>query len=64
MLQIRDVLRLHWEQRLTMRQIAQSVGISVASVSDRVHRAETTGLDGRSGRKWTTSRSRHKGVDL
>lgn len=44
MRQIRDILRLYWEQRLTMRQIARSVGIGVASVSDRIHRAEAAGL--------------------
>jgi transposase len=44
MRQIRDILRLYFEQRLTMRQIAQSVGIGLASVSDRVHRAEAAGL--------------------
>ena len=44
MRQIRDILRLYVEQRLTMRQIAQSAGVSLASVSDRVHRAEATGL--------------------
>ena len=44
MRQIRDILRLYWEQRLTMRQIAQSAGVGLASVSDRIHRAEAAGL--------------------
>lgn len=44
MRQIRDILRLHWEQRLTMRQIAHSLGVALASVSDRIHRAEAAGL--------------------
>ncbi len=44
MRQIRDILRLYWEQRLTMRQIAQSAGVGLASVSDRIHRAEAVGL--------------------
>ena len=44
MRQIRDILRLYWEQRLTMRQIAQGTGVGLASVSDRIHRAEAAGL--------------------
>jgi transposase len=44
MRQIRDILRLYWEQRLTMRQIAQSAGVGLSSVSDRIHRAEAAGL--------------------
>lgn len=44
MRQIRDILRLYWEQRLTMRQIARSLGVGVTSVSDRIHRAEAAGL--------------------
>ena len=44
MRQIRDILRLYFEQRLTMRQIAHSTGVGLASVSDRIHRAEAAGL--------------------
>jgi transposase len=44
MRQIRDILRLYFEQRLSMRQIAQSTGVGLASVSDRIHRAEAAGL--------------------
>jgi len=42
--QIRDILRRHFEQRLTVRQIPQSVGVGLASVSGRIHRAEVAGL--------------------
>lgn len=44
MRQIRTMLRLYWEQRLTMRQIAQSSGVGLATVSGLIHRAEAAGL--------------------
>jgi len=44
MRQIRDILRLHWEHRLTVRQIAQSAGVGLATVSGLLHRAEAAAL--------------------
>ena len=35
---------VYFEQRLSMRQIAQSTGVGLASVSDLIHRAEATGV--------------------
>lgn len=32
MRQIRDILRLYWEQRLTMRQIARSLGVGLTVI--------------------------------
>jgi transposase len=44
MRQIRDILRLHWEGQLSMRQIARSPGVGLATVSGLLHRAEAAGL--------------------
>jgi transposase len=44
MRKIRDVLRLHFQGRLTNRQIAQSLGLSRSTVAEYLGRAETAGL--------------------
>jgi len=44
MRKIREILRLSMEQRLSTRQIAQSVGVGLGTVSDRIHRARAAGL--------------------
>jgi hypothetical protein len=41
---IREVLRLHLEQRLSQRAIAQSLGLSVGAVNGYVGRARRAGL--------------------
>jgi len=41
----RDILRLKWEQGLSHREAARSLGISPSTVSKAVHRAELAGLD-------------------
>ncbi len=46
MRKIRDVLRLHFDQQLSVRQIAASLGVPRATVSDYLRRAASAGLDG------------------
>jgi transposase len=44
MRQIKDILRLHWSQGLSMRSIAQSLGMSYGSVHEVVRRATEAAL--------------------
>lgn len=44
MRQIREILRLHWSQGLSMRSIAQSLGVSYGSVHEVVRRATAAAL--------------------
>jgi DNA-binding transcriptional regulator LsrR (DeoR family) len=44
MRKIRDVLRLHFQGRLTNRQIARSLVLSRATVAEYLGRAEEAGL--------------------
>ena len=44
MRQIKDILRLHWSQGLSMRSIAQSLGVSYGSVHEVVRRATAAAL--------------------
>jgi len=44
MRQIADILRLHWSQGLSMRSIAQSLGMSYGSVHEVVRRAAAAAL--------------------
>lgn len=41
---IKDILRLHWSQGLSMRSIARSLGIAYGSVHEVVQRATVAGL--------------------
>lgn len=45
MRKIRDVLRLHFQGRLTNRQIARSLGLGRATVAEYLRRAEEAGLE-------------------
>jgi transposase len=45
MRKIRETLRLRWQQGLTVRQVARSLGISVGVVQKMVMRAAAAGLD-------------------
>jgi transposase len=45
MRKIREVLRLRWQEKLTVRQTAQSLGISVGVVQKMASRAEAAGFD-------------------
>ncbi len=44
MRKIKDILRLHTEQRLSIRQIARSLSVAYSSVSDLLHRAQAAGF--------------------
>ena len=44
MRQIKSILQLHWSQGLSMRSIAQSLGVSYGSVQEVLHRTEAAGL--------------------
>jgi len=44
MRQIKDILRLHWSQGLSMRSIARSLGVGYGSVHDVLQRAAAAGL--------------------
>jgi len=44
MRQIKDILRLHWSQRLSIRSIARSLGVGYGSVHDVLQRAAAAGL--------------------
>jgi transposase len=45
MRKIREVLRLRWQEKLTVRQTARSLGISVGVVQKMTGRAEAAGFD-------------------
>ncbi len=45
MRQIREILRLRWQEGLTIRQAALSVGRSVGAVQQAAARATAAGLD-------------------
>jgi hypothetical protein len=44
MRQIKDILRLQWSQGLSMRSIAQSLGVGYGSVHEVLQRATAAGL--------------------
>ncbi len=44
MRKIRDILRLHWQGRLTFRQISTTLGLGRSTVGDTLSRAEKAGL--------------------
>ena len=44
MRKIKEILRLHWEQKLTQRQIARGAGVSQSTVHEYLTRAETAGI--------------------
>ena len=44
MRQIKDILRLHWSQGLSIRSIARSLGVGYGSVHDVLQRAAAAGL--------------------
>lgn len=44
MRKIKEVLRLHWDLGLSMRQSARSLSVAASSVSDLVQRAKAAGL--------------------
>ncbi len=45
MRQIREILRLRWQEGLTIRQAANSVGRSVGAIQQAVARAQKAGLN-------------------
>ncbi len=44
MRQIKEILRLQWSQGLSMRSIAQTLGVAYGSVHEVLHRATAAGL--------------------
>jgi predicted AAA+ superfamily ATPase len=52
MKQIKDVLRLRFQQGLSYREIADSLGISKSSVLNTLKRFSESGLSGKEWEKW------------
>ena len=52
MRQVHEVLRLKWEQGLSDRKIAHSLGISRPTVAEYVRRAQAAGLSWLPRRAW------------
>lgn len=58
MRKIREILRLHFEQKLSQRQIARSVNISQSTVHEYVAKAEAAGLGWPLDEQWDEVRLR------
>lgn len=56
MRKIKEILRLHYEQKLGQRQIARSANVSQSTVHEYLARAHTAGLDWPLGEEWDESR--------
>ena len=58
MRKIKEILRLHFEQKLTQRQIARSASVSQSTVHEYVTKAEAAGLKWPLGADWDEARLR------
>lgn len=58
MRKIREILRLHYEQKLGQRQIARSAHVSQSTVHEYLVRAQAAGLGWPLGEEWDESRLR------
>src|SRR5919198_3376225 len=56
MRKIREILRLHYEQKLGQRQIARSVNVSQSTVHEYLAKAHAAGLSWPPGEEWDDSR--------
>jgi len=56
MRKIKEVLRLHYEQKLGQRQIARSTNVSQSTVHEYLSRAQTSGLAWPLGEDWDEAR--------
>lgn len=56
MRKIKEILRLHYEQKLGQRQIARSANVSQSTVHEYLARAHTAGLGWPLGQEWDESR--------
>lgn len=56
MRKIKEILRLHFEQKLGQRQIARSVNISQSTVHEYLARAKEAGIRWPLGQEWDEAR--------
>ena len=56
MRKIKEILRLHFEQKLGQRQIARSAGVSQSTVHEYLARMKTAGLEWPLGEEWDEER--------
>jgi transposase len=56
MRKIKEILRLHFEQKLGQRQIARSANVSQSTVHEYLARMKAAGLDWPLGEEWTEAR--------
>ena len=56
MRKIREILRLHYEQKLGQRQIARGANVSQSTVHEYLQRAQAAGLNWPLGEEWDEDR--------
>ena len=59
MRKVKDILRLHFEQKLAQRQIARSAHVSQSTVHEYVIKAEAAGLEWTVAKEWDEERLRN-----